>query len=146
MKETIGDRFARRRIMRCIRAAQKTKKPAGRKMYWEHAHFLATKEDYRNWEGGTDNQGRLQIFEKVSVGVRGGVKWRRHFVTRQPSVPAYDGKLMGRASYTKTPYKCVDCEAFDAQLRTIPADADGGFGSKETHRMLCDQCATEIGL
>ncbi len=104
MRETIGDRFARRRIMHVITAAQKAKNSKTRQNYWRHAHFLASKLGYRNWSGDEDNQGRLIILEKVSVGPRGGAKWRRHFVTRKPSVPTYDGKLMGRASFTQSPF------------------------------------------
>ncbi len=76
------DRFGDRRIRELLREAR-TARPSLRRIYWNHAAFLATR--YPGWSSAPDGQGRQTIYELTSVGSRGATYGVRHFVTREPS-------------------------------------------------------------
>lgn len=82
-------RAASKRILEVIRAAQAAKTTRERRHYWGHAAFLASQTD--GWTSGIpvhrpQIRGTEFILELVSVGPRGGEKWRSHYKTRAPGV------------------------------------------------------------
>ena len=83
MRRIARDRFGDRRIRELLRAARAAKRPSLRRLYWEHAGFLATRSP--GWTSDPDGQGRTTIYELTSVGARGATYGVRHYVTREPS-------------------------------------------------------------
>ena len=82
----------------------------------------------------------MAIKTEHSGAKNGGGFWGRRKAAKQISK-----KLRREAGKAEVDH-CDDCEAPGATDHLIPADSDGGFGSPETERALCDRCARELGL